>query len=111
MDDVFADGVGEITVINGVARLSLVTLETAPGARESGESKPIAVKTHRLVMPVAGLANLVQQAQGLLARMEQVAMSAAAVPTPATRLASSPANSTPATPAPANGAPPRSPNF
>lgn len=103
MDDVFADGVGEITVINGVARLTLVTLETAPGARESGETKPVAVKTHRLVMPLAGLANLVQQAQGLLSRIEQAANSATSAPAPARQV---PATSTTAT-----GAAPRSPNF
>jgi len=73
MDDMFADGVGEITVINGVARLSLIALEAPAGTRESGEAKPVPVVKHRLAMPMAGLVNLVQQAQSLLAKMEQAA--------------------------------------
>ena len=103
MDDLFADGVGEITVINGVARLSLVALEASPGARESGDAKPVPVTKCRLVMPVPGLVNLIQQAQSLLARMEQ----AAAVP----RQPAEPPKTAADAKKPATAAAPSSPNF
>lgn len=71
MDDLFADGVSDITVINGVARLTLVSLEAAREGRETGDAKPVPISQHRLVMPVAGLINAVQQAQALIARLEK----------------------------------------
>jgi hypothetical protein len=74
MDDLFADGVGEITVINGVARLTLVALEAPAAARESGDAKPVPVVKRRIAMPVPGLVNLIQQAQALLTKMEQSAV-------------------------------------
>ncbi|MCA1480960.1 hypothetical protein [Bradyrhizobium sp. NBAIM08] len=103
MDDMFADGVGEITVINGVARLSLVALEASPGARESGDAKPVPVVKRRLVMPVPGLINLIQQAQSLLARMEQAAS--------AQRLPAEPQKPAVESQKPAAAAAPSSPNF
>ncbi len=71
MDDLFADGVADITVINGVARLTLVSLEAAREGRDTGDAKPVPVSQRRLVMPVAGLINAVQQAQALIARLEK----------------------------------------
>lgn len=103
MDDMFADGVGEITVINGVARLSLVALEASAAARESGDAKPTPVVKGRLVMPVPGLINLIQQAQSLLARMEQAAATQ--------RQTAEPQKAAVEVPRPATVAAPSSPNF
>ena len=103
MDDMFADGVGEITVINGVARLSLIALEASPAARESGDTKPVQMVKGRLVMPVPGLINMVQQAQSLLARMEQAAV--------AQRQAAEPQKTAVEIQKPAAAAVPSSPNF
>lgn len=68
MQDHFADGVAEIAVINGVARLTLMTLEPD---RANPEAKPTPVARQRLVMPIQGLVGMVAQAQGLLAKLEQ----------------------------------------
>ena len=68
MDDIFADGIAEISVINGVARLTLMTLEPD---RANPEAKPTPTARHRVAMPIQGLVSLVAQAQGLLAKLEQ----------------------------------------
>jgi len=102
MDDLFADGVADITVINGVARLTLVSLEAGREGREAGEAKPVPVAKHRLIMPLAGLVNVIQQAQALIARMEQAG--AAPRPTAEAQKQSAPVPA-------AKTATPSSPNF
>ncbi|MBL8703156.1 MAG: hypothetical protein JNK67_32525 [Alphaproteobacteria bacterium] len=71
MTDLFADAVADITVINGVVRFNLVTLEPDPASREKGEPRTLPTVQRRLVMPLPGFINAVAQAQALLVKLEQ----------------------------------------
>ena len=71
MTDLFADGVTDITVINGVVRFNLVTLEPDPASRDKGEPRTVPSVQHRLVMPLPGFVNAVAQAQALITKLEQ----------------------------------------
>lgn len=102
MTDLFADGVADITVINGVVRLNLVTLEPDPASRDKGEPRTVPSVQHRLVMPLPGFVNAVAQAQSLVAKLEQAGV--------LQRGAGEPARDA-ARPAVAAKTPPTSPNF
>jgi hypothetical protein len=53
-DELFADGIGEITVTGTTVRIDLVSL--SPTERD-GEGKPVPQLRQRIVMPVDGFAN------------------------------------------------------
>jgi hypothetical protein len=53
-DELFADGIGEITVTGTTVRIDLVSL--SPTERDS-EGKPVPQLRQRIVMPVEGFAN------------------------------------------------------
>ena len=66
MNDIFADGIVNVAVGNGVVRLDLVTQRFETPDPQSKASKPPKLEvTHRLVMPLPGFMNA-------LALMEQV---------------------------------------
>ncbi|MBM3521871.1 MAG: hypothetical protein FJX57_02850 [Alphaproteobacteria bacterium] len=71
MTDIFADGAADITVINGVVRINLVTLEPDPANRDKGEPRMVPTTQHRLVMPLPGFVNALAQGQALVAKLEQ----------------------------------------
>lgn len=98
MTELFADGAADITVINGVVRLNLVTLEPDPASRDKGEPRTVPTTQHRLMMPLPGFVNAVAQAQALLAKLEQAGVLQRGAP-----------GAPPATPQ--QKTPPTSPNF
>ncbi len=57
MIEIFADGVGSIAVSNGVARLELVQLRRST----VGDAKLVPQPVATLLLPVAGLQQLLQQ--------------------------------------------------
>ena len=57
MTEIFADGVGSIAVSNGVARLELVQLRRSTVGDAKLAPQPVAT----LLLPVAGLQQLLQQ--------------------------------------------------
>lgn len=64
-NDIFADGIGEITLAGGMVRMDLVTLV---GSQNDPENKPRLVPSRRVVMPPDGflrsfsaMENLVKQ--------------------------------------------------
>ena len=63
--DMFADGIGEITLAGGMVRMDLVSLK---GSQNNSEEQPKLVPTQRIVMPPDGflrsfsaMENLVKQ--------------------------------------------------
>lgn len=109
MTELFADGVADITVINGVVRLNLITLEPDPASREKGEPRTVPTPRQRVVMPLPGFVNAVAQAQALIARLEQAGV-LQRNPTEAAKPAAGTA-ATGAAATPAVKANPKSPNF
>jgi hypothetical protein len=66
MNDIFADGIANVAVGNGVVRVDLVTQRFQAPDPQSKEGKPPRLEvTHHLVMPLPGFLNA-------LALMEQV---------------------------------------
>ncbi|ESR23036.1 hypothetical protein [Lutibaculum baratangense] len=63
-EELFADGIGEITVTGGIVRLDLVSL--SPDERDANNN-PKAVLRQRVIMPVDGFANAVDLMQKALA--------------------------------------------
>ena len=57
MTEIFADGIGAIAVSNGVVRVELVQLRRAT----AGEAKLLPEPTATLLIPVAGLLQMIQQ--------------------------------------------------
>lgn len=62
-DEVYTDGIGEITVSGTIVRVDLVSL--SPSERDAG-GKPKAVFRQRLVFPIDGFANSVEVMQKAL---------------------------------------------
>jgi hypothetical protein len=101
-DDIFADGIGEITVAGTTVRIDLVAL--SPSERDA-ENRPRLMFRQRIILPVDGFAGafeVMQQAFKGLVESGVIRKRPATHPEPTTLRPRDPAN-----PAPLNG----SPNF
>ena len=63
-EEIYADGVGEITVSGNIVRIDLVSL--SPTQRDA-ENKPKAVFRQRIIMPVEAFANTADLMKNVLA--------------------------------------------
>jgi hypothetical protein len=107
-DELYADGVGEITVGGTVVRVDLVSL--SPTERDAGNA-PKSVFRQRLIFSVEGFANAVDLMQKALQGLVE---SGAVIPAQARKPAVTPAASPGVAPAPGIEKPRianRSPNF
>ncbi len=89
-DEIYADGVGEITVTGNIVRIDLVSL--SPTQRDANNN-PKAVFRQRLIMPVDGFANtaeLMKKVLGGLVESGVVKMQPAPQPTTAAALPGGP---------------------
>jgi hypothetical protein len=68
---IFADGIGQVTIIGGTVRLDLVTYSPA---EKDANGQPLAVFSQRVVMSLEGFtqsAGKIQEAAEAIARMAQ----------------------------------------
>ena len=71
LPEIYADGVGEITVTGSVVRIDLVSLSVAQ-KDENGRPKPVVRK--RIVMPVDGFLRTYAVIGNVLQKMEQAGL-------------------------------------
>lgn len=62
-DELYADGVGEITVTGSIVRINLVSLSAT---EKDGQGNPVAAHRQRVIMSIDGFANTVDLMQKAL---------------------------------------------
>ena len=67
-EEIFADGVGEITVTGNIVRIDLVSLSAT---QRDSNNKPAAVFRQRIIMPVEAFANTTELMKNVLAGLVQ----------------------------------------
>ena len=63
-EEIYADGVGEITVTGNIVRIDLVSLSAT---QRDSNNKPKAVHRQRIIMPVEAFANTAELMKNVLA--------------------------------------------
>lgn len=71
MEQLFADGLGALSIHNGVIRIELCINKKDPNAKGAADTKVVLVPSCVVNIPVEGFANMVPHLQGLVEKLEK----------------------------------------
>lgn len=71
MDQIFADGLGAISINSGVVRIEFCTQRKDPNAKGAADAKVVLVPSCAVNIPIEGFANMVPHLQGLVEKLEK----------------------------------------